>query len=167
MKTRTLLRAAVFGALVLAVSGPAEVTAQRQAFTGPDASALRAPARTAAPGTSRAVRLQGEIQHTRRDFSIAGQRLVFGERTTFFPGTSDVSRSRLPKTLRGLYATVYGRRTPQGVEAVLVILDVDPPVDPLRVDLGLDDEDRPHPSTYRIPLVPAGNFGAMTDEAPR
>ena len=168
MKARDFLRTALLAAAVTALLGPLDAAAGRQTFSAPDASALRAPSRSTAGPAERAVRVQGEIQHVRRDFVIDGQRLVFDDLTTFFPGTSDVSRSRLPKTLRGLQATVYGRSTPRGIEAVLVILDVEPTIDPLRVDLRLDDDEpRPHPSTTRIPLVPAGNFGALTDEAPR
>lgn len=166
MNSRMLRVTAIgFAALVLAL--PFDASAQgRRPEEGERSSVQKLQRERKTPRVD-AVRLQGEVQHTRGGYTLHGQELVFTSRTSFFPGVSDRSRSLEPSSLRNRTATVYGRRTARGVEVTLMILTGEEPRVDTRLDLdSLLDEPRPDPEQFKIPSPDQPGFGELTEDAP-
>jgi hypothetical protein len=165
MNIRTL-HAVTIGLTALLLALPAEAPAQGRHPEGGERSVQKLQRERKAPRPN-AVRLQGEVQHSRRGFTLGGQDLVFTSRTSFFPGVSDRSRALEPSSLRNRTATVYGRRTPRGVEVALMILTGEDPAVDTRLDLdSLLDEPRPDPEQFQIPSDEHPDFGVLTEDAP-
>ncbi len=165
MNTRTLNALTIgFAALLLAL--PVGASAQGRHPEGGERSVQKLQRDRKAPRPN-AVRLQGEVQHSRNGYTLGGQDLVFTSRSSFFPGVSDRSRALEPSSLRNRTATVYGRRTPRGVEVTLMILTGEDPAVDDRLDLdSLLDEPRPDPEQFQIPSNEHPGFGVLTGDAP-
>jgi hypothetical protein len=67
--------------------------------------------------------LDGPAQHSSaRGLRLAGQKILITNRTSVFPNISGVSNGLRANQLSGRELTVFGKITPRGIEAVLVIV---------------------------------------------
>lgn len=81
--------------------------------------------------SSQALRLSGTFRYSPRDgLSLADRPIVLSGGTTVFPSIRDQSYLPDPSQLRGRQGTIYGRQGPNGIEAVLVILESTDPALP-------------------------------------
>lgn len=88
---------------------------------------LQSPVRTPSEhDLSQPTRLSGTFEYSfRSGLTINGQTVEVTSRTTVFPSLNGSSQLPDPGDLQGHAATVYGRPGPDGVEALLLILDRD------------------------------------------
>lgn len=123
--TRRILRGMASLALLALLVWPAASSAQQLMRPYNNGKGLESPVRTPEErAETQAVRLSGVFRHSLRDgLSIDDRPVLVTTGTTVFPSLSEHSMLPDPADLQGRDATVYGRPGPNGVEAVLVILD--------------------------------------------
>lgn len=87
---------------------------------------LQSPVRTPAErDLARPTRVSGDFEYSLRDgLTLGGKTVQITSRTSVFPNFKGSSTMPDPAELEGYRATVYGRPGPNGVEAVLLILDL-------------------------------------------
>lgn len=126
-RARTLLRGLAATALLALLVWPAASPAQEMKLRPyNNGRGMHSPVRTPEErdATSKAVRLSGTFRHNLRDgLTLDDRPVVVSSRTAVFPSIRDQSYLPDPDDLQGRGATVYGKQGPNGVEAVLVILD--------------------------------------------
>lgn len=88
---------------------------------------LQSPVRTPSQhDTSQPTRLSGTFEYSLRSgLTLQGQTVQVTARTAVFPSIKGSSMMPDPSDLQGHYGTVYGQPGPNGVEAVLLILNRD------------------------------------------
>lgn len=167
MKAMKISWALVLCGAVALLADPAAAERRQMKVVQPEGGALKR--QTERPvDLGKTVRLQGEVRHSRRGYSIGNERLVFDENTSVYPSGNGAIGARGAASLRGKNVTVFGKRTRRGVEVQLVIALGADRVTP--VDAGFDKimaGEVADPSTYRIVSESDETVGEMTDDAPR